>query len=150
MPLLNFSRPQTIAILFLAVLLVIFGFYTLTPAKRLKARQEALIEWARSGAPSDFGKDFASSSYEDQWGHTPAEVAERVRAARFAYRNLTIEEQPPELTLSGRTGTVVQGISAHLGDGESRQFTLHCTWERESIWPWSWKLRKVEAPDLRF
>jgi hypothetical protein len=150
MPLPFLNSPQRWALISLILLFTGLGVYQLTPAKRLNARQEALIEWARSGAPGDFAKDFASSSYEDQWGHTPAEVAERVRAARFAYRSLTIKEGPPELTLSGRTGTVVQEITAHLGDGDMRQFTLRCTWERESIWPWSWKLHRVEAPDLRF
>lgn len=150
MPLPFLNSPQRWALLSLLLLFTGLGVYQLTPAKRLKARQEALIEWARSGAPSDFEKDFASSSYGDQWGHTPAEVAERVRTVRFAFRDLTIEEQPPELTLSGRTGAVVQEITVHLGDGDTRTFTLHCTWERESFWPWSWKLQRVEAPDLRF
>jgi hypothetical protein len=138
------------ALLFLLLLLLGIAVYELTPLKRLKARHEALIEWARSGSPGDFAKDFASPSYSDQWGHTPADVAERVRAVRFAYRNLTVEGEPPAVTRSGSTGTVEQKITVSLGDGDSRVFTVHCTWERESFLPWSWKLCRVEAPDLVF
>jgi hypothetical protein len=147
-PFLN--TPQRWALLFLILLLAGFGVYQLAPSKRLKARHEAFIEWARSGASSDFAKDFASSSYTDQWGFSPSDVGQRVRAARMAYPHLTIHEEEPEVSFSGRTAAVIQGITAESGDGDTRRFTIHCTWERESFWPWSWKLKRVEAPDLEF
>lgn len=150
MPLLSLNSPRQWALLFLTILALVIGGLQLTPSKRLKARHEALIEWARHGASTEFAKDFASSSYSDQWGHTPEEAGQRVRAARVAYPNLSITEDKPSINLSGRSATVVQGITAQSGDGETRRFTLHCSWERESIWPWSWKLKRVEAPDLEF
>jgi hypothetical protein len=150
MPLLSLNSPRKWAALFLTLLALVLGSLQLMPSKRLKARHEALIEWARNGASTEFARDFASSGYSDQWGHAPSDVGQRVRAARMAYPNLSIKEDEPSINLSGRSATVVQGITAQSGDGETRRFTLHCTWERESIWPWSWKLKRVDAPELEF
>ncbi|HEX2746425.1 MAG TPA: hypothetical protein VHM91_00390 [Verrucomicrobiales bacterium] len=150
---MTFPFPQTArgwAILFIVLLVTGFGIYELSPSSRLKARHAALIDWARSGASGDFATSIASSSYSDQWGYTPEEVGQRVRAARFAWPRLSIEEDVPQVDQNGREATITQGITVNSGEGETRRFTLHCTWVRESFWPWSWKLRKVEAPDLVF
>ena|GEM_PF-6393154 len=134
----------------MAVLLLAVGIYEMTPAQRLKARQEALLEWARDGAPGDFAEDFAAADYHDQWGHRAGDVAERVRTARFFNPRLTIEAELPDITRSGDTATVTQEITIRTGDGETLRHAFQFTWHRESFWPWSWKLRGVEAPGFQF
>jgi hypothetical protein len=142
------SRPQRIALLVLALLLLTLGIYELTPGQRLAAKQEALVEWAREGAPGDFVRTFAAVDYNDQWGHRAGDVAERVRSARFAYPALTIEAEKAEFRRAGDTAAVGQAITIRTGDGETHRHTFHFTWRRENLWPWSWKLHRVEAPGL--
>ena len=150
MPLrLSFS-PRFVAILCLAAILLAAGLYEMTPGQRLKARQEALVEWARDGAPGDFARKFTAADYLDQWHHSAGDIAERVRAARFVHPGYTIETAEPDITRSGDMASVTQMITIRPGDGETLEHEFRFTWHRESIWPWSWKLRAVHAPDLRF
>ena len=144
------SRPRLIALLSVALLLLAAGIYELTPGQRLNARHEALLEWAREGAPGDFARKFAAPDYHDQWNHTATEVAERMRAARLLHPNFSMEAGQPAISRSGDTATVSQVITIHPGDGEIVEHEFQFTWHRENFWPWSWKLRSVEAPGLRF
>lgn len=125
------------------------GIYELTPGQRLKARQEALVKWARGGAPGEFAAEFAAADYSDQWGHGAADVAAKVRAARFIHPGLTVEAEKAGVSAgSGREVTLSQVITILPGDGESLRHEFQFTWRRESFWPWSWKLIRVQAPDL--
>lgn len=144
------SRPRLIALLSVAVLLLGVGIYEMTPGQRLRARQEALLEWAREGAPGEFVRKFAAADYHDQWEQSAAEVAERVRAARLFHPNLEIDAAKPEFIHSGDTATVSQEITIRPGDGQVVQHEFQFTWHRENFWPWSWKLRAVKAEGLRF
>ncbi len=150
MPLRLFVSPRSIAILCLGVILLAVGIYEMTPGQRLKARQEALVEWARDGAPGDFARKFAAADYLDQWHFTAGDIAERVRAARFLQPGLTLDAADPEISGAGDTATVTQQITIRPGDGETLEHEFQFTWHRESIWPWSWKLRAVHAEGLRF
>lgn len=114
--------------------------------RALAARQELLIEWARSGAASDF-LEFAAEDYHDQWAFTPAEVASHVRAARLAHPGLTIIAGPVQAQREGSDARVTQHITV-IGAGERVDHDFHFTWHKENLWPWSWKLREVTAPGL--
>lgn len=116
------------------------------PNRALAARQELLIEWARSGAASDF-LEFAAEDYGDQWGHTPAEVAAHVCAIRLAHSGMTITAGPAQAQRDGRGATVTQHITV-TGAGERVDHDFHFTWRKENLWPWSWKLREVTVPGL--
>ncbi len=142
--------PKRLAVLLVLVAGAGFGAYELTPSQRLKSRQRALIEWARDGSPEDFGRSFAAPDYSDQWNQDAAGVAQAVRAARFAAPSLSIKEEPPETTLTGREAEVTQIITATADDGETRRGTFHFKWERESFLPWSWKLKRLDAPDFQY
>ncbi len=150
MPLRLSVSPRSIAILCLGLILLAVGIYEMTPGQRLKARQEALVEWARDGAPGDFARKFAAADYVDQWHHSAGDIAERVRAARFVHRGYTIGVAEPDISRSGDTATVTQEITIRPGDGETLEHEFQFTWHRETIWPWSWKLRAVKAPGLKF
>lgn len=150
MPIVLSSRPRLVAMLFLAAIVLTAGIHELTPRQRLKAKQEALIEWARDGSPGEFATKFAGADYLDQWQHSAGDISERVRAARFLHPHYTLEVEKPEIVRAGDTATVSQEITIHPGDEEALQHRFQFLWHRENLWPWSWKLRAVHAPDLRF
>ena len=114
--------------------------------RALLLRQKELIEWAREGAPSDF-PDFAAPDYHDQWGHTPLDVAANVRAVRLAHPGLTITDGPRRIERDGDTAVITQHLTV-TGTGEHIAHDFHFIWHKESLWPWSWKLREVTAPGL--
>lgn len=149
MSLFSTSRAKWLALAILAVLFLPVALYELMPGQRLKAKQEALLKWAHDGKPADFGVDFAAADYSDQWNHTPADVAARLRTARFAFPAVTVEAAEPEIERDGDTATIRQELTVR-NVGETLKHTFHFTWRRESFWPWSWRLRRVEAPDFRY
>jgi hypothetical protein len=133
----------------LAVLLLLLGLWELLPGTRLRAKQAALIEWAKSGQAGDFRTEFAAANYQDQWGHTAADVVEKVKVARYAFPGLTITEGEPEFDRDGGAASVRQSIDLR-GVDEPRSAVFTFRWKRESWTPWSWRLESVAAPGLEF
>lgn len=113
--------------------------------RALLLRDKELLEWARSGAPSDFEKDFAAGDYHDQWGYAPADVAMAARAVRLQYPNMKVEATEPSVKRDGDTAVITKRITV-TGTGERREGDFEFTWRKESIWPSGWRLTEVKAP----
>jgi hypothetical protein len=140
-------KKRILTLLLLAALAA--GVYQMLPGTRLRAKQEALLAWAQSGAPGDFADDFAAPDFQDQWGHRTEDVAGGIRALRFAFPALTITGGEPEFAREEASATVTQKIEV-LGTGEPRRATVTFRWQRQSWLPWSWRLQRVEAPGLEW
>ena len=143
----SLSPLQKRVLILLTAALLALGIYELLPATRLRAKHAALIEWAQSGSPPDFRESFATSDYSDQWGQSVDEVVERMRAVRFGYRGLTIVAGEPSISSTGDSATVVQVLDIRGAD-TPRKAAVTFRWKRQSWLPWSWKLERVDAPDL--
>jgi hypothetical protein len=147
---MDFSRfsplQRRVLILLLAALLAL-GVYELLPGTRLRAKHAELIEWAQSGAPRDFREDFAAPNYSDQWEQSVDEVVERMRMVRFGFPGVTIKAEEPEFSRSGDTATVEQVLDIRGAD-TPRKAAFTFRWKRQSWLPWSWRLERVDAPEM--
>ncbi len=131
------------------LLAVAFAWWRLDSTRLLLRKQKELVWWAEQGSPADFPDDFAAPDYTDQWGHTPQEVADNVRAARYAWQKLKVAAEAPQLQRDGDHAVITQHITV-TGTGERREHDFQFTWQKQSLWPWSWRLREVRAPGLEF
>lgn len=141
------SRPLRIllilAILGLGWLLVLF----LDSDRALRLRQEELVEWARTGSPSQFTDDFAAPDYHDQWGHTIEEVVLTARGIRMAHPDMTVTAGDATIKRDGDSAVITQRITV-TGAGERVDTDFHFTWKKQNFWPWSWKLQEATAPGM--
>ena len=147
MSLLPESRAWRIALLAVLAGFVWLLVWYFDSDRALLLRDKELLEWARGGGPSEFEKDFAAADYHDQWGHTPADVVMVTRAVRLQYPDITINAGEPVVNRDGDIAVVTKRLTI-TGAGERRESTFTFTWRKESLWPWSWKLTKVTAPDI--
>jgi hypothetical protein len=143
------SRFGRVLFILFVLLCAALAWWQLDSTRLLLAKQKELILWAEQGSPSDFPDDFAAPDYHDQWGHTPQEVAENMRAVRLAYQKLTVNGDAPQLQRSGDRAVITQHITV-TGTGERREHDVEFTWQKQSLWPWSWRLQEVRAPGLDF
>jgi hypothetical protein len=143
------SRFGRVLFILFVLLCAALAWWRLDSTRLLLAKQKELVGWAEQGSPADFPEDFAAPDYTDQWGHTPQEVAQNVRAVRYAYQKLKVTAESPQLERAGDTAVITQHITV-TGTGERREHEFQFTWQKQSLWPWSWRLREVRAPGLDF
>jgi len=143
------SRTGRWLLVITVLLAAALAWWRLDSTRLLLRKQKELVWWAEQGSPSDFPDDFAAPDYRDQWGHTPQEVAQNVRAVRLAYQKLKVSAEAPRLQRDGDEAVIEQFLTV-TGTGETREHDFKFTWQKQSIWPWSWRLREVRAPGLDF
>jgi hypothetical protein len=143
---MNFSLKSRVVAL-VAVLAAALAIYQITPGVRLQAKQEALLEWAQSGAPGDFPEEFAAPDFHTPWGYTAAEVPGGILNLRLAFPAMNISGGKPEFSRDGSTASVKQTIKVS-GTDEYRSVPVTFRWQRQSWLPWSWRLVTVEADGL--
>jgi hypothetical protein len=143
------SRIGRSLLAIVVLLLLALAWWRLDSTRLLLRKQKELLWWAQQGSPSDFPDDFAAPDYRDQWGHTPQEVAENLRAVRYAYQRMEVTGAGPQTRRDGDTAIITQRITV-TGAGETREHDFQFTWQKQSLWPWSWRLQEVRAPGLDF
>jgi hypothetical protein len=141
------SRILRVALLLAAAGMVWLLIRFFDSDRRLAERQVELVEWARTGSPSDFESDFAAADYRDQWSQTPPDVVLMARAVRLSHPDMTITAGPHRVARDGDTAVITQALTV-TGAGERIETDFHFTWHKESAWPWSWKLKNVTAPGV--
>lgn len=143
----DFTSLQKRLLVFLAAALLALGICEMLPGTRLRAKHAALIDWAQSGSPSAFRDTFAAPGYSDQWGQSVADVVERMRMVRLGYPGVTVTAEAAEISRDGDTAQIRQKLEIRGAD-TPRSATFTFRWKRQSWLPWSWRLERVDAPDL--
>jgi hypothetical protein len=154
----GFTRIIVIAIAALAVGLIIFVGLQFRPATAVAKKQASLIQGIEKRSASRIQR-LLSEDYADRWELTDEEVVEAVVdvGSQFMALVLTSEDQTLEinegvavvtakLIVSGKpVGPVGQEATKRLNQLES-PFTF--TWEKQSFLPTSWRLVKIDNPDV--
>ena len=143
----DFTSLQKWLLLIFAAAILALGIYEMHPGRRLGAKQAALLEWAQSGSPSAFRDTFAAPDYSDQWGQSAADVVGRMRMVRFSYPGVTVTTENPEISRDGDTAQIRQQLEISGADSpRAAMFTFR--WKRQNWLPWSWRLERLDAPEL--
>jgi hypothetical protein len=141
------SRFLRVALLLAAAGIVWLLIRFFDSDRGLLLRQEDLVEWARTGSPSDFESDFAATDYRDQWSQTAPDVVLMARAVRLSHPGMILTAGPRRIERDGDNAVITQKVTV-TGAGDRIETDFHFTWHKESAWPWSWKLKKVTSPGV--
>ncbi len=153
------SRVFWLVSLFLAIT---FSVYLLghrwQPETQLRMKQSAVLVAIESGSHRKL-TNLVSENYADGWGFQKPEVISAFRELRAQF--LVIGVQPGELQLAihedeatvttkiSVTGSGPSPVAAVIMNEANRlNAPFVFTWKKEGSKPWSWKLTRVENPDL--
>lgn len=100
-----------------------------------------------------------ADTYQDQWGFTKDDLRLILKdvTSQFVIVNLTFAEEKPSrqngdllysvrIQLGGRPLTPAGTVMADFSAQHRQPFLL--TWRKEGWWPWTWRLVRVENPEL--
>ncbi len=156
MPSVLQSKPALITIG--ALLLLVHSALFRWPAERqVRAKQESLLVAVQDASWGRCEK-LISSSYQDRWGWNHDDIVLVMKDVRSQFMVLTLTMNEPVQSVAGGVGTVNTGIRVSgrpLGLGSGIQSRLNrvkkpatFTWTKESFWPWSWRLTKIDHSDV--
>lgn len=123
--------------------------------RQLSKKQAALLEALERRKASAL-ESLLSTSYEDQWGFHREEAVAAMQDATSHFIALAVQPIDPFTKRSGRDATVrmrlqISGSGSPLVAEVIREVNklrepFVFTWRRESVWPSSWRLVKIENP----
>ncbi len=152
------ARIIVILIAAVAVVLLIFVGLQFRPATAVAKKQASLIQGIENRSASRIQR-LLSGNYSDRWEFTDEEIVEAVVdvGSQFMALVVTSEDQTMEindgiaivtakLVVSGKpVGPAGQEATKRVNQLKS-PFTF--TWEKQSFLPSSWRLVKIDNPDL--
>ena len=97
-------------------------------------------------------------SYSDRFGHTRATAIKDLQDVLRQFLALTIKTQGSQTVIIGDTATVTVHLTmTGTGTGATEWITNEVnrlptpwvfTWQKTEVFPWSWKLAKVDNAEL--
>lgn len=158
---INFVRRRWRWIVALNVLSLAWWFLSqgVTAQSQVAHRTEALRQ-ALASKNSEQVFSFLSEDYADQWNLSGDQLRLAVRDVNAQFLTLQVQWEDPQLTVDGRTATLtakprLEGKTlTAVGEymlRESRRFQapFEFHWQKEGIWPWSWKVTRLAQPELQ-
>lgn len=125
--------------------------------RQLSKKQAEFLEALGSRKASAI-EGLLSKDYHDQWGFDRVQAAAAMQDATSHFIALAVQPIDPVATRSGREATVrqrlqISGSGTPLAGEVIRQVNrlkepFVFTWKRESVWPSSWRLVRIEHPSL--
>ncbi len=153
-------RARWIFLVLAAVLLAAgwVGLQFRDPEAHVLKRQTRLLKAITEKDLAGFAS-LVSEGYGDDWGFTRETVCLAMDDVSSQFISLQIDPQKETLTVSGDRAHFtarlrVDGRSltapgiGMLSMSASVQEPYVFTWQKESFWPWSWRLVKIENPGL--
>lgn len=157
---LTFVRRHWLWLVALNMLSLSWWFFSqgVTAEAQVAYRTEHLRK-ALAAKSSDRFYTFLSDEYSDQWGLSGDELRLAVRDVNAQFFDLKVEWENPALTVADNTAVLrarpkLDGRAlSPVGDfmlREARKFQepFEFHWQKEGIWPWSWKIVRIAQPDL--
>lgn len=154
----GFTRIIVIVIAALAVGLIIFVGLQFRPATAVAKKQASLIQGIEKRSVSRIQR-LLSEDYADRWEFTDEEIVEAVVDVGSQFMALVVTSEDQTLEINGGVAVVtaklvVSGKSVGPAGQEATKrinqlespFTF--TWEKQSFLPTSWRLVKIDNPDL--
>jgi hypothetical protein len=134
-----------------------FGIWWVQPDRSLARAWDGLIGAVESRHPSGIRSRLAPD-YHDRWGYDRETITEDARLAFFHFRDLELLVQDVTVAREGDDATITAIIRLKATGSERASdarlsvnsiytpFTFQ--WERNSGFPWSWRLKSFDQPEL--
>jgi hypothetical protein len=154
---LSFSKRSLTIVALILLLSAGFTVWWTQPERSLVRAWNGLINAVESRHASSI-RGWLAPDYSDRWGYDRESITADARLAFFHFRDLDLLVQNVTTSREGNRATITAIIrlkatgSERAGDARLSVNSLYTPftfeWERDAGFPWSWKLKSFDHPQL--